>query len=217
MASEGASVAASSESLATLRELDPYEFEHYVADVWESRGWETEVRQQSGDRGIDVMARKTEPFEQTQVIQAKRYGDDTKVGGPEIQQYASLREQVPDADTVVVVTTGSFTDQAQELAKQLNVKTVNGQQLIQMAPSDADEPDEIEAVAKNADGDGSILWTALGVLMVVSIGLGTLALGHQPRGVEEWLEASFKLVVVGIFGYVIIVEILPRLIELGLL
>lgn len=109
--------------LARLQEMDPYAFERLVADVWERLGWHTRVVGEPGDRGIDVIATRGE---QKQLIQAKRYGTTTTVGSPEVQQYASLRLQEDGVDTVTIVTTGTFTDQARDMAEDLDVVLVNG-------------------------------------------------------------------------------------------
>jgi hypothetical protein len=112
-----------------LQQMDPYDFEQFVADLWERMGWETEVSAASADEGVDVVARKNTPYEQTTLIQAKRYGPNTTVGSPDIQQYASLDDQYDGVDTVVVVTTNTFTTQARELAARLDVKLVDGDAL----------------------------------------------------------------------------------------
>ncbi|WP_117591768.1 restriction endonuclease [Haloprofundus halophilus] len=112
-----------------LRSLEPYEFELFIAELWSRRGWETEASQQSVDKGIDVIATRSTPFREKQVIQAKRYDEGNNVGSRDIQQYSSLRHQEQDADTVVVVTTSGFTRQAQELAGDLNVKLLDGDSL----------------------------------------------------------------------------------------
>lgn len=115
-----------------LQEMDNYEFEHLVADLWERMGWNTEVLQASVDAGIDVIATKETPYPQKKVIQAKRYSSGNTVGGPDIQQYASLKHQEPDADSVIVVTTSSFTTHAHDRAKDLNVKLVDVDALVSM-------------------------------------------------------------------------------------
>lgn len=115
-----------------LQRMDNYDFEHFVADLWEQQGWNTEVEQQSSDAGIDVRATKTTPYPQKQLIQAKRYGSSTKVGGPDIQQYASLRHQEEGVDSVVVVTSSSYTRSAKSRASDLNVKLVDGDDLVSM-------------------------------------------------------------------------------------
>lgn len=112
-----------------LQGMDDYDFEHFVADLWERMGWETEVSTQSADRGVDVIATRRSPYEEKALIQAKRYGPNTTVGSPEIQQYASLKHQRHGVDKVLVVTTNGFSGQAEELAHQLNVKLIDGDDL----------------------------------------------------------------------------------------
>ena len=112
-----------------LQQMDPYDFEHFVAELWNRMGWETEVSSAAMDEGVDVTARKQHPYEQTTLIQAKRYGPNTTVGSPDIQQYASLSQQYDGIDKVIVVTTNEFTAQARDLAGRLNVKLIDGDDL----------------------------------------------------------------------------------------
>lgn len=118
--------------LTALQELEPYEFEQYVADVWEVEGWDTEVQPETNDYGIDVIATRNNPVPQKALIQVKRHTGSTKVGGPDVQQYASLRQQEPAVDSVIIVSTNEFTDRARELAHKLNVKLVTGSELVGM-------------------------------------------------------------------------------------
>lgn len=118
--------------LKTLQEMDEYKFEELVADLWEKRGWDTTVTSGSRDRGVDVIAQKDTPFQQKQLIQAKRYSSTTKVGSPDIQQYSSLKHQKDNVDAVIVVTTSGFTAQAKDTASDLNIKTVDGAQLVSL-------------------------------------------------------------------------------------
>lgn len=113
---------------ARLQEIDNYQFEHFIADLWEKQGWSTKVTTATEDAGVDVFATK-DGQSRKQAIQVKRYGGNTTVGGPAIQQYASLQLQFPEVDEVVVVTTSSFTSSALKRAQELNVKTVDGREL----------------------------------------------------------------------------------------
>lgn len=110
-----------------LESTDPYDFEQLVADVWEAKGYDTTVRSKSGDEGIDVEAEKTGYKE---VIQVKRYNINNKLGSEDIRFYATLYLQEPEANSVVVVTSGEFTKKGRELADKLNVDTFNGEELI---------------------------------------------------------------------------------------
>lgn len=118
---------------ARLQSMDDYAFEKFVADLWKKRGFSTQVSQEAVDAGIDVVATKQTPYPQKELIQAKRYSEGNKVGGPEIQQYASLKRQGENVDSVVVVTTSSFSRHAKERADDLNVKLVDGDQLVRLA------------------------------------------------------------------------------------
>jgi hypothetical protein len=123
----------STEAKTRLQSVDPYEFETLVAEVWEADGWDTQVSQASNDMGVDVEAYKTDGIvDQKAVIQAKRYSGNNKIGRPKIQQYHALKEQDPEADVAVVVTTSSFTSTAEEWAADHNVKLVDGDDLLHL-------------------------------------------------------------------------------------
>lgn len=115
-----------------IQQMDAYAFEQFVAALWDRQGWVTTVSQESIDAGIDVTATQETPYPQKQLIQVKRYGPNTTVGGPEIQQYASLKHQEEGVDSVVVVTSNRFTSHAIERADELNVKTVDGDDLVEL-------------------------------------------------------------------------------------
>lgn len=117
------------EFLEQLQEIDAYEFEQFVAKIWELQNWDTYVTKGADDGGIDVVTKQSTPFPKKQVIQVKRYAPSNSVGRPDIQQYASIRQEQTDVDMVVVVTTGQFTDGAEEAAKKLNVKLIDGPRL----------------------------------------------------------------------------------------
>lgn len=113
-----------------LQAMDNYEFEHLIGDLWEKQGWTSEVEQQSADAGVDVRATQSSPYRRKVLIQAKRYSDDNPVNGPDVQQYAALKQQEPDTDESIIVTTGRFTGSAEDRAKDLNVKLIDGDGLV---------------------------------------------------------------------------------------
>lgn len=139
----------SSELLAEMRSLSPRQFEQFVADVWQERqGWNTEVMDQGPDKGLDVIGQPPNGGPKT-AVQCKRYAEGKKITSPDIQQYAALRQQWEDVDGVTVVTTSSFTTDAEELAERLDVKCLDGGDLIQLtARYDATEILEWYAAGK---------------------------------------------------------------------
>ena len=147
-----------------VRALDPIEFEHFVGEIWEAQGWDVQVTQASADRGIDIEATRNETIFEKQLIQAKRYSENNSVGSPEIQQYASLKNQERSVDAVVVVTSSYFTKQAKETAQSLNVKTVDADDLYSLYQKYSDgisgyisEPEQSSKTSENntADANGS--------------------------------------------------------------
>ncbi len=122
----------SSDPLTTLRSLPPRHFEQFVADVWsECQGWATEVMDAGPDKGLDVIGQPPTGGAKT-AVQCKRYAEGNKISSEQIQQYAALRQQWEDVDGVTVVTTSSFTRNALELADRLNVKCIDGDDLVRL-------------------------------------------------------------------------------------
>ena len=123
---------ASSDRLTTLRALPPRHFEQFVADVWqECQGWQTEVMDEGPDKGLDVIGAPPNGGTKT-AVQCKRYAAGNKITSRDIQQYAALRQQWDDVGGVTVVTTSSFTSDGKELADRLDVKCINGENLVRL-------------------------------------------------------------------------------------
>jgi hypothetical protein len=119
--------------LYTLRSMNPLEFEKVVANLWESQGWNVQLTSQSSDRGADVVATKEDALESRRIlIQAKKYGNKTKVSSKEMQQYAGLYARDEQVDSVFVVTSNEFTSEARKVAKNRKVEIINAKKLIEL-------------------------------------------------------------------------------------
>lgn len=119
-----------------LETLDPLKFEKLIAYIFEEAGWRTELTQGSGDKGIDVIARKRFPVKRKYLIQVKYYNKETTSVSPdEVQQYNSLKEQEPNVDQVLLITTSSYTLQAEELAEMLDIKILDRDDVLHMLNS----------------------------------------------------------------------------------
>lgn len=113
-----------------VKHVDGHTFEHFISDLWELQGWETEVTNGSADEGVDIVATRHEPYELVNNIQVKRYSE-TPISRPDIQQYSGL-QQLMDVDTVAVVTSSSFSGPAEDWANKTNVKLVDGEELAKL-------------------------------------------------------------------------------------
>lgn len=116
--------------ISKLRKIDSTKFEHFVADLWKEMGYQAEVFQQSRDGGIDIEA--TNHLNEKHLIQAKRYGKNSVVGGPKVREYAGLYAQESGVDKVYVVTTNKFTSQARKIADNADVELVNAERLVKL-------------------------------------------------------------------------------------
>lgn len=183
-----------------LRSLDPTDFERFLAELWERRGWEAELTTSSGDGGIDVIATKDQPVPEKRLIQAKCYGNGNNVGAPEVREYDSLNRTNPDADLTLIVTTSSFTKPAEQTASSLDVKLVDGSQLSQII-EDAGAGD---LVIDYTSGDTPTADTSSPETDTTSRTNSTDQTTDEEMDVIDALLAVIQmLLVLGVLGYVV--------------
>lgn len=114
--------------LEELRSYDEDDFETLAADLYKAKGWAVEQTTSSHDKGIDAIATKGDT---TLAIQAKRYGPNSKVDRPEMEQYGSLRHKYDNIDKVVVITTNEFTKGAKVHGYETEMELYNGADLVE--------------------------------------------------------------------------------------
>jgi len=111
----------------SIEDIDPYDFEFFVAKILSKRGYQTELTKAVGDDGVDVLA-----YDKSQrriAIQCKR---QKKSVGPGIIREMQGAQKLNHCDASVVVTTSRFTDAAQRTANELNIGLIDGDDIIQI-------------------------------------------------------------------------------------
>ena len=109
-----------------LINIDPLELEVVVADLWEKKGYRTEMTEKSGDKGTDVIAEGDGKI----VIQVKRYKNN--VQSFEVRQMPGA-VKIRDADKGILVTTSGFTGNSRDEAEKMDsVRLINGDELLTM-------------------------------------------------------------------------------------
>lgn len=99
-------------------------FEKLIADLWGELGYQTSLTEPGPDGGYDVRARSGN---ETILIQAKRWSG-TKVSAPKIKQmYGTVNQH--DADHGMIVTSYYYTSPAKEVADDLGIELINGDEL----------------------------------------------------------------------------------------
>ena len=88
--------------------INPFDFEHFVALLMSEMGYDTYVTQKSSDYGIDIIARKNS---KKIAVQCKRHNENNKIGNKLIQQLLGSMDFVK-ADSCIFVTTSYFTSNA---------------------------------------------------------------------------------------------------------
>lgn len=96
-----------------------YEFEEYVAKLYQRLGFETTVTRKSGDQGADIIAKRNG---RKYIIQAKFY--NSPVGNKAVQEVVAALAMY-QADYGIVVTNGTYTQSAIELAKANDVELID--------------------------------------------------------------------------------------------
>ncbi len=119
-------------SIDELYALSPKAFEHYVAELFERRGYTVEVRGRSGDLGVDLMLSRNDG--RRAIVQCKRYRHPI---GPEIVRElfgTMLHERVIHG---FLVTTAEISDGARSWAADKPITLIDGAALAQLGSTPA--------------------------------------------------------------------------------
>jgi restriction system protein len=106
--------------------INPYEFEELLSELWEEMGYETYRTAKSNDKGVDVVAEGDNRI----AIQAKRHRGN--IGSPKVREMVGSIE-IKNADEGILVTTSDFTKEAEQTAEEIeNVRLIDGDELVDM-------------------------------------------------------------------------------------
>lgn len=108
-------------------EMDGYQFEVYISNLFRNLGFDVEATNYSNDGGIDLVATYTKPiFSGKYIIQCKNWA--SSVGQPEVRDlYGVVMDQ--RANKGILITPSDYTQQAYDFAKGKNIELINGKML----------------------------------------------------------------------------------------
>ncbi len=116
------------ESRPNLMELNPFEFENLVSNLFEQIGFQTKLTRASKDGGIDAVAFDPRPILGGKVvIQAKRYKNVVGVSAVRDLYGTMINE---GANKGILVTTSHYGPDAYEFAKDKPIEMIDGSGLI---------------------------------------------------------------------------------------
>jgi restriction system protein len=112
------------ESRPNLMELNPFEFEHLVANLFEQMGLEAKLTRSSKDGGVDCVAFDPRPvFGGKVVIQAKRYRHTVGVSAVR-DLYGTMMNE--GANKGILVTTSGYGPDAFDFSKDKPIELIDG-------------------------------------------------------------------------------------------
>ena len=114
-----------------LLEMNPYEFERLVRDLFAKMGYDTWRTESSRDDGIDAVATKSDPHMPVEcIVQAKRYRG--AVAPKEVQALMGAMAEKPTATHGYLVTTSWLSPRSRQRARSLRIHTIERNQLAAM-------------------------------------------------------------------------------------
>ena len=116
---------ARSEFKIEIRRLGATQLKKLVAELWNSQEWETQILGSQAQSAIDIVATSKELIQRKEIIHIKQYGNDKLVSPSAIRNCNTASHYQDNTDAVILVTTGNFSEDAELLAQDLNVKLVD--------------------------------------------------------------------------------------------
>ncbi len=102
--------------------MRPDEYEHIVAEYFESKGYKTTVSQYSNDYGVDVFATKGK---EKIAIQAKMFGGSTRPINRQMVMELHGAKDYFDCTKAIIATDGRIIDNALEVANKLRIEILD--------------------------------------------------------------------------------------------
>lgn len=123
-------------NISDLLSLSPQQFEIAVSRLLARMGYQTELTKYTGDGGIDIFARSSQPVIGAKlIVQCKRYAPQVTVGEPVLRDLYGLVIS-SGANKGLIVTTSSFTPAAVQFAQGKPLELIEGQILTSLMRDD---------------------------------------------------------------------------------
>ena len=126
---------ADQELLEKIRTLDAYSFKKYIAEIFQSFGYQTKVTPYNRDNGIDIIMRKNNL---QSYVQCKKHNISTVETSAIKDFYEPIASRL-NGGFAFIITINSFSEDAKQFAKNpkhaSNIMLIDGQRLIRLIQS----------------------------------------------------------------------------------
>ena len=134
-APENSLKAADQELLDKIRTLDAYSFKKYIAEIFQSFGYQTKVTPYNRDNGINIIMRKNNL---QSYVQCKKHNISTVETSAVKDFYEPIASRL-NGGFAFIITTNSFSEDAKRFAKNpkhaSNIMLIDGQRLLRLIQS----------------------------------------------------------------------------------
>ncbi|WP_338727399.1 restriction endonuclease [Haladaptatus sp. DJG-WS-42] len=125
--------ARSDELCTQIQNCSQDRFEEYIAELWNARGWQTELSPLENNNGREIIAKKPDGVPPKKIaIWPKQPGHGDQIELELIQQYYELKQADATFNEIVVITPKSFTPASIDWANENGVRLVNGRFLVNL-------------------------------------------------------------------------------------
>lgn len=100
-----------------IQNMSSRDFEFFVADIFEKRGFSVKITQATRDGGRDIIATKADPIPYTLIVECKHWGSSHKVDVSVVRSVYGV-QIATQANQSVIVTSSKFTRDARKFAEQ---------------------------------------------------------------------------------------------------
>lgn len=107
---------------------DPYEFETFVAGLFQEMGYRTRQTARTNDGGYDIDLYRDG---KRTIVECKCYEPGSKISRPLLQKLVGANQAI-HADHMIFVTTCGYSKEAEVYARSTNVKIIDGSRLMQL-------------------------------------------------------------------------------------
>lgn len=136
------------ELINTLQQMSPKEFEHFIAELFEGLGYDTEIVGGSYDGGVDVIARKDGAVN---LIQCKKFISREVTVGAVRDFYGAMANNLAHAQGYFI-TTNRFTLEARKFAEDKPIELIDRFKLIHLIKVANKTDIQVESVKENTNG-----------------------------------------------------------------
>lgn len=127
-----------------LDSLSGEDFENLIAQLLTRMGFDAEVTKVTGDGGVDIVATLDQPITGGRfLIQCKRYARESPVGAAAVREFYGALIADRLASKGILITTSSFTAQAESFARGSPIELIGRNQLEKLLAKHGLHPDAL--------------------------------------------------------------------------